>query len=345
VYLIVRAEDGRSLTEAELKTVRLSKTIGFVRAEIATLSPLPSGEYRRSYGQDGENEIAALDFVGDCRMRFREATLSYQGKEMQLVFNIDIDAALNLTHPVIDSPDLQEGAFELVLTSSVTKPGGRRVPNDHWKEVKRDYDPDALGVVSSNVAEGYKEARRAASVNDHEAAITLLKSLTDQAPDKALLWRELGDSYLEIRRYSESVASYGKALALDPNASGLTDRLASALFLTGNFKEAEQYAKDAADGEKRLGARAYYSLGLAKRVGVDRPLLEAEKAFRKAIELDDRFPDAYWQLSLTLLRSRSGLTEVLALLERFLALAPLRNIAEAQDLLIEVKREIEASPR
>jgi tetratricopeptide (TPR) repeat protein len=57
-------------------------------------------------------------------------------------------------------------------------------------------------------------------------AIQILGGLIASSPDNASALRSRGDAYLNIGRHAEAIADFDKALALDPNNSGVLNNLA-----------------------------------------------------------------------------------------------------------------------
>src|SRR5262249_49664914 len=80
--------------------------------------------------------VPALEFANaeTCAMHLSEVTLTYHGRRMRLVFNIDITRAQPDRRPVIDSPPFQDGAFELDL-SDWSHNRDQIIPAEKWKKV------------------------------------------------------------------------------------------------------------------------------------------------------------------------------------------------------------------
>ncbi len=97
VSYIVRDENGKVLTGPALQSVyeQLPKYIGDAQIYIAEVSLAENGErfYRAESVDWAKGEkIHALHFInaGSCAMQLGKITLTYNGKHMQLVFNLEI---------------------------------------------------------------------------------------------------------------------------------------------------------------------------------------------------------------------------------------------------------------
>jgi tetratricopeptide (TPR) repeat protein len=182
-------------------------------------------------------------------------------------------------------------------------------------------DPsDAAPQLSSELQKLYDQAKDAVARGDLKAAAALLKELVEKAPGEANLWRQLGECYLEIGQLKDAAAAFRKAIELKPEVAQHYGLLALTLLFIGDVEEAVRVTEKTAALDKHAGADAYYNLGLwLTDAGA---VARAEAAFTKATELDDRHSDAYFQLGITLLSTRSDLREARKPLERFLSLAP-----------------------
>jgi tetratricopeptide (TPR) repeat protein len=196
---------------------------------------------------------------------------------------------------------------------------------------------EALPHLSNELQKLYQKVRDAVARGDIAAATTFLKELVEKAPGEASFWRQLGECYLETSQYNDAAAAFRKAIELRPSAAPHSGLLALTLLLIGNFDEAVTYTEKTAALDKGAGADAYYNLGLAwTDAGA---VAKAEAAFSKAVELNDRHSDAYFQLGLTLLSTRADLREAKKPLERFLSLAPNSEDARtAEDLIGEIDK-------
>lgn len=137
VSYIVRDEKGSVIGGEDLKTLQLPKVIGNADTAVGEVSLAGDGVtfYRQeSINWDKGNKIAALEFVNakTCTLNLPTVDLTYHGKTMHLVFNINIDRHQPDRRPVIDSLPFAEGTFVLDLTSW-TSHEDKLIPATLWK--------------------------------------------------------------------------------------------------------------------------------------------------------------------------------------------------------------------
>jgi len=122
VNYMVRDEKGKVLTGTEIKTVheRLPKTIGDASlgaGEVSFAADRKTFYWPESVDWSTGNKLPTLEFANaaTCTMHLTEVTLTYHGKRMRLIFDLDIGRAQLDRRPVIDSLPFQDGSFELDL--------------------------------------------------------------------------------------------------------------------------------------------------------------------------------------------------------------------------------------
>ena len=142
VNYILRDENGKVLTETEIKTVyeQLPKAIGDARLYPGQVS---FAEDERTFylpesvdWQKGRKQ-PSLEFVNSetCSMQLTEVTLIYHGKKMRLVFDINIARSQADRRLVVDSLPFQEGTFGLDQTSW-SRRRDQIVPSERWKRIR-----------------------------------------------------------------------------------------------------------------------------------------------------------------------------------------------------------------
>jgi hypothetical protein len=137
VNYIVRDESGKELAEPALKSIseKLPEKIDEASIYIGEVYFAKDGKaFYSPYSSERKKGkmVRSLSFgsVGPCIVNLKEATLSYHGKRMRLVFNIDI----NRRNVVVESLPFQEGTFELDLTGwSLDQQIA--IPATRWKKV------------------------------------------------------------------------------------------------------------------------------------------------------------------------------------------------------------------
>lgn len=171
--------------------------------------------------------------------------------------------------------------------------------------------------MEQNAIRKASEAEDAIKAGRYDLAERLLSELAESDPDEPFfLWR-LGHVYLDQHRYVPAMVRFRKVLEGDPDSVPALDGMARALADTGEFEKAELFFR------RRLAIKQsvpqWVFLG-AVLLELDR-FADAEAAFRKAIELDPNYEEAYLLLARALARSHQ-FSEAMAALEKAIQLDP-----------------------
>ena len=141
VGYIIRDENGRVLSGESLESVyeKLPKTISDANPYLDEISLAADGKthyWPESVDWPKGDKVASLQFINNktCTMHLTEATLTYHGKEMRLIFNIDITRSQTDRRPVIDSLPFQEGTFALEL-NGWSREKDKVIPSDRWNRI------------------------------------------------------------------------------------------------------------------------------------------------------------------------------------------------------------------
>jgi tetratricopeptide (TPR) repeat protein len=109
----------------------------------------------------------------------------------------------------------------------------------------------------------------------------------------AQMWRERGDRFAAHGRIEEAINCRRRAVALDPDNRYLRSELARELIHAGR-------------GEEISDGAGWYVLGRTLFAGINERLMEAERAFRMALEHSRDLSDALLGLSECLARQNDG---------------------------------------
>jgi hypothetical protein len=141
VDYLVRDEKGKPLSETELKLVaeQLPRTINDATVSIDQVSfrsDMHTYYWPESIGWPKGQKQSALEFAnaGTCTLHLTEVNLTYHGKKMRLIFDVDISRNQQDRRPVIDALPFQEGAFSLDL-SGWSHETEKLIPAARWKKV------------------------------------------------------------------------------------------------------------------------------------------------------------------------------------------------------------------
>ncbi|MBI3394131.1 MAG: tetratricopeptide repeat protein [Nitrospirae bacterium] len=132
-----------------------------------------------------------------------------------------------------------------------------------------------------------------------EAVKTIQTALRLQPWDE-IHWQTLGGLRHVQKRYEEAVEAYRTVLRLNPNNPAVTSSLAGALAALGDGNAARQVLATISAGQA-YDALTWVSLGV--REGKQGRNAEAERAFRKALEIDPAMPEAWHNLAFSLMRT------------------------------------------
>lgn len=171
----------------------------------------------------------------------------------------------------------------------------------------------ALG--RSSAVDGVAAARRALDAHDYERAAALAALASARAPHDAEAAMLVGLARFRAHEPDAAVGPFRRALALAPQSATLRFNLASALYQTGQFAEAElRYAEVAARDDK-LRALALLDAGLAALDGgaparASERLAAAETAARAAGQ-EPVAAEAHATLQSLARRSNSGASDEL----------------------------------
>jgi len=139
----VRDEKGKVVSHATLTSIseKLPKQIGDANTSVDEVSFAPD-KATFYWPEDVEwqkgTKLPALLFsnASTCTMHLGEVSLTYNGKTMRLLFNVDITRTQDERRPVVDSVPFQNGTFRLDLTPW-TRVRDKLIPATYWKRVKR----------------------------------------------------------------------------------------------------------------------------------------------------------------------------------------------------------------
>lgn len=101
----------------------------------------------------------------------------------------------------------------------------------------------------------------------------------------------LGNALLDLGRLDDAAASYRRALQIDPDFAGAHVNLGIVLRLHGRSAEAEAICRKALEFSARAGAAA--SVLMAELHADSGRFEEAEKLFKRAVELDPNSPEGW----------------------------------------------------
>ena len=142
VSYIIRDEKGAVIKGEELKSVhqQLPEKIGDAQTSVGEVSFAGDGVtfyWPESVEYPKGTKIPVLEFANarTCTMNLGQVDLSHRGKQMHLLFNIEIARFQDDRRPVIDSLPFREGTYRLDLTGWPHS-SEKLIPANRWKKVR-----------------------------------------------------------------------------------------------------------------------------------------------------------------------------------------------------------------
>jgi tetratricopeptide (TPR) repeat protein len=164
------------------------------------------------------------------------------------------------------------------------------------------------GVESLKAAQALPptDPQRGAKYGD---AVTSLSKASEMDAKQHVVWAQLADAYLgeattktgdeQTALMTKGFDAYGKAIELKPDDAGYHNNYALALARAKKFPEAQAELTKAAQIDPQNAGRYYFNLG-ALLVN-NQQLDAAGEAFKKAIDADPKYADAYYQYGISLI--------------------------------------------
>lgn len=142
----------------------------------------------------------------------------------------------------------------------------------------------------------------------YDDAVTSLSKASEMDPKQHVVWAQLADAYLGAAKtktgqeqtglMDKGFQAYAKAIELKPDDAGYHNNYALALARSKKFPEAQAELTKAAQIDPQNAGRYYFNLG-ALLVN-NQQLDAAGEAFKKAIDADPNYADAYYQYGISL---------------------------------------------
>lgn len=239
------------------------------------------------------------------------------------------------------------------------------------KEMERSMSPEQKAAMEKQIKERQATMAKNKELNDtynagmdamtqknYPAAIEALNKASQLDPSQVAVWSQLGEAHMQFAKtktgpdydaeIGQALLAYQKSIELKPDDAGAHNNYALALGQAKKFDEMQAELKKAADLDPQNAGKYYYNLGaMLTNKGQSGP---AEEAFKKAIELQPNYADAYYQYAVALSAKMTtdkdgkvvappGMAEAL---QKYLELAPNGRDAEgAKGLLAGINASVE----
>jgi tetratricopeptide (TPR) repeat protein len=158
-------------------------------------------------------------------------------------------------------------------------------------------------AIAKNKAlnDAFAAGKEAANAKNWSAAIENFTKATEIDPNQHVVWGNLADAYLARKQpgdVEKGIEAYAKAVAIKGDDPAYHNNYALALAQAKKFDEAQAELTKAAQIDPASAGKYYYNLGAVYvNTGQSEP---AGAAFKKAIDADPNYADAYYQMGLVM---------------------------------------------
>jgi tetratricopeptide (TPR) repeat protein len=206
--------------------------------------------------------------------------------------------------------------------------------------------------------ESFNAGLAALQAKQYDQAVTSLAKASEVDPTQSAVWAQLGDAYAGLAAtktgpefdttMQKGLEAYAKAIELKPDDAAAHNNYALALAKAKKFPEMQAELKKAVDLDPPGAGKYYYNLGaLLVNSGQNDA---AGEAFKKAIDSDPNYAEAYYQYGVTLVGKAAigadgKITPVpgtVEALQKYLDLQPTGQFAQsAKDMMATLGSSVE----
>jgi Tfp pilus assembly protein PilF len=268
------------------------------------------------------------------------------GDPMPINFDLHAARSDNASKQQMMQKAVQTGEIPKELEKSMT-------PEQKAAMEKQIKEQEARMKKNAALNQAYNDGLAALTAKQYDVAIENLNKAAELDPTQLAVWSHLAEAYQSSAvgppaktgpdfdtAMGKALEAYQKALALKPDDAGLHNNYGLALAKDKKFPEAQAELQKAAELDPPNGGKYYYNLGaLLVNAGQNVP---ASEAFKKAIEVQPNYADAYYQYGVMLVAKAAvgadgKVTPVpgtIEALQKYLELAPTgANAQAAKDML------------
>ncbi len=325
----VKGEDGKPVQKATIKIER--KDI--------------KGNYKCTTDKKGHY------FYGGLPKGTYKITVEIDGKERDSIDNVPSQFG-----------DPRNISFDLAKTAAAAAAAGaaaappKEVDRSMSAKDKAEYEKkkaenEAAIKKNKELNDAFNAGVEAQNAKNWDVAVQSFEKASQIGPEQNVVWGRLADSYTSLAgtktgqeqtdALNKAIAAYQKAIELKPDAPEYHNNFALALAKQKKFAEAQAELTKAAQLDPAQAGKYYYNLG-AVLVNTGQTE-QAGDAFKKAIEADPNYADAYLQYGITLMGKATvgadgKMTPVPGTAEAFqkyLELAPNGNQAETAKAMLQ----------
>lgn len=291
----VKGADGKAIKDAQILIERKDMKGTYKGAKSDKkghyiYNGLPLGTYKVSVIIDGQTR----DSVDNVRTKLGDPT----------PVNFDLKA----------SAEQQQALAKAAETGTLTKEQERGLSKEQKEAIEKRAKENAAAMAKNKeLNDAFNTGMQALEAKNYDQAVDSFKKASEVDPKQEAVWANLARAYgdrADTKKgpdktadrqadLDQAIAAYGKALELKPDDAGLHLNLALALANEKKIPETKAELEKAAQLDPAQAGKAYYNLGaiLINSGQTD----AAVDAFKKAIELDPNYADAYYQYGIVLM--------------------------------------------
>ena len=251
---------------------------------------LPIGTYDVAVEIDGKQ----MDKMNGVRTR--------PGDSIPLNFDLRASQAAGAAQQQAAQQAMQAGQ----LTKDMERGLGKEQKDALEKQMK---EREAAMKKNKELNDAFNAGMTALNAQQWDQAIEALTKASQVGADQPAVWGNLAGAYTSLAAtktgpdfdaaMQKGLEAYAKALELKPDDAGMHNNYALALAKAKKFPEAQAELTKAATLDPANGGKYYYNLGaLLVNSGQNDP---ASEAFKKAIEVQPNYADAYYQYGISLM--------------------------------------------
>ncbi|MBS1857921.1 MAG: tetratricopeptide repeat protein [Acidobacteria bacterium] len=344
----VKGEDGNPAVKATVKITR-TDIKGNYKCQTNKkghyfYNGLPLGMYNIAVEIDGKE----MDGVNNVRTRL--------GDPIPVNFDLQKIAAARNAKAAQQQQQMSAGQ---ALTKEQERSMTKEQKEAYEKALK---DREAAMKKNKELNDAFNAGMTAAQAKDYDTAVTQFNKAAELDPKQLAVWSNLADAYVNLAlkktgpefdaTMAKGMEAYQKAIEIAPNDSGLHNNYALALAKAKKFPEMQSELEKAAQLDPTKAGQYYYNLGA---VLVNNGQNDAAgAAFKKAIEIDPKHADSYYQYGIFLVGKAAigadgKVTPVEGTVEAFqkyLELAPTGQFADqAKSMLASMDAKVDTSYR
>jgi Tfp pilus assembly protein PilF len=238
-------------------------------------------------------------------------TVAIDGKDVDTVDKV----RTRLGDPVTINFDLHQQAERAAANAKAMETG------QLTKEQERDMSPEAKAALEKQVKQRSAEMQKNKALNDafntgmeglknkqYEAAVQSLTKAAEMDPKQHVIWGNLAEAYSELAKtktgaeqqaaLDKALETYPKAIELLPTDASYHNNYALALARAKKFDQMQEELNKAVSIDQANAGRYYYNMGaVLTNAGQSGPACDA---FKKAIDTDPNYADAFYQYGICL---------------------------------------------